>query len=300
MKNSIFLTCLLSIFSSQAQIDPFLGIVQLDQCDFTTPCTYIEIPNTASNLWQRANSQKSILTHTGEVMITDSTHFYPTANGSSFEIHWPAWDQYPLSFIMRFHHSMNSDSLTDGGMIEVSRDHGTTWTNVLEDQTNMLFLSQDLYGLTDTLFTGEKGFSGTFIDRYTQIEWIWMFPIKDMPEDTMYYRFRFISDTIDHAKEGWMISDITFSFADLGTGIRELNAFDFSFSPNPSNGILQLECTTEPKWAVLSDLNGVVISKETLDHKKVLNYSGLSKGNYFLQLQSSDQRLSQVKHIIID
>lgn len=300
MKKCIFLTCLLSIFSSQAQIDPFLGIVQLDQCDFTTPCTYIEIPNTANNLWQRANSQKSILTHTGKVMITDSTHFYPTSNESTFEIHWPAWNQYPLSLIMSFHHSMDSDSLLDGGTIEVSRDHGTTWTNVLEDQTNMLFLSQELYSSTDTLYTGEKGFSGTFADRFTQIEWIWMFPIKDMPEDTMYYRFRFISDTVDNQKEGWMISDITFSYADLGTGIPELDAFDFSFSPNPSNGMIQLECTTEAKSAVLSNLNGEVISEEILEHKKVLNYSGLSKGIYFLRLSTADGNYSRTKRIIID
>lgn len=300
MKKFIFLMCLLTIFSMHAQIDPFLGIVQLDQCDFTTPCTYLEIPNTANNLWQRASSQKSILNHTGKVMITDSTQFYPTSNTSTFEVHWPAWDQYPMSLILSFHHSMDSDSLMDGGIIEVSRDHGTTWTNAIEDQTNMLFLSQELYGSSDTLFTGEKGFSGTFVDRFTQIEWIWMFPIKDMPEDTMYYRFRFISDTVDHQKEGWMISDLNFSYADLGTGIQELNAFDFSFAPNPSHGMIQIECATEANRAVLSDLNGQVKSEEILGNKKVLNYSGLSQGVYFLRLSTADGNFSRTKRIIID
>jgi hypothetical protein len=195
---------------------------------------------------------------------------------------------------------MDSDSLLDGGIIEVSRDYGTTWTNVIEDQTNMLFLSNELYGSSDTLFSGEKGFSGTFVDRYTEIEWVWMFPIKDFPTDTMYYRFRFISDTINNQKEGWMISDISFSYADLGTGIEEVAPFDFSIAPNPSNGLIEANSKSDVKKAILRDLNGNVVQIESLENKKVLNYSGLSQGIYFLQLQTSDDHLSQIKRLIIN
>jgi hypothetical protein len=233
-------------------------------------------------------------------MITDSVFTYPNGTNASFEIHWPSWNQYPLSLIMHFHHSMDSDSLLDGGIIEVSRDHGTTWTNVIDDQTNMLFLSNELYTSSDTLFTGEKGFSGSFVDRYTEMEWVWMFPIKDMPTDTMYYRFRFISDNQNNAKEGWMLSDISFSFADLGTGLEEVALFDFSIAPNPSNGLIEVASKSEAKKAILRDLNGNTVQIELLENKKVLNYSGLSKGMYFLQLQTSDNRLSQVKRLIID
>ena len=288
------------VFSMGAQIDPFLGIVPLAECDFSDTCMYVVIPDTSNNLWVYGESQKTSLSHVGKVLITDSVQSYPNGTNASLEIHWPTWNQYPLSLIMGFHHSMHSDSLHDGGIIEVSRDYGATWTNVIEDQTNMLFLSNELYTSNDTLYTGEKGFSGSFSDRYTEIEWIWLFPIKDFPTDTMYYRFRFISDTIDQTKEGWMISDLTFSFADLGSGIEEVALFDISITPNPSNGWIAINSSSEVERAILRDLNGNVVHTELLDNKKVLNYSGLSKGNYFLQLQSSDQRLSQVKHIIID
>jgi hypothetical protein len=287
--------------SSQAQITPFQGIFQLDQCDFTAPCPYVVIPNTPNNLWVRDTSEKIILAHSGDVMITDTLHNYPTGTNSSFEIHWPTWNNYPLSFIMSFHHSMDSDSLLDGGIIEVSRDYGATWTNVIEDQTNILFFSNELYTSVDTLFTGETGFSGSFQDRYTEIEWIWEFPIKQMmPTDTMYYRFRFISDAVENNKEGWMISDIQFSFADLGSGIEELGLFDFSLYPNPSNGTIHIDCSLNMEKAFLRDLNGNLVSSELIATKKVLNYSGLSKGIYFLQLQSADQQLSRIKRLIID
>jgi hypothetical protein len=289
-----------AVFNMGAQIDPFLGIVPLAECDFSDTCMYVVIPDPSNNLWVFGESQKTALTHTGKVLITDSVYSYPNGTNTSFEIHWPAWNQYPLSLIMGFHHSMNSDSLQDGGIIEVSRDYGATWTNVIEDQTNMLFLSNELYTSADTLFTGEKGFSGTFSNRYTEIEWIWLFPIKDFPTDTMYYRFRFISDGIDNTKEGWMISDITFSFADLGSGIEEMSLFDFSISPNPSNGWININNSSEVNKAILRDLNGNVVQTELLDNKKVLNYSGLSKGIYFLQLESSDYRRSEVKRLMID
>jgi hypothetical protein len=300
MKITTLLALFFTAFHTYAQLNPFLGIVQLDACDFTDTCTYVVIPEPSNNLWLRGNSQKSILTSSGGVMITDTVNIYPNGANASFEIHWPSWNQYPLSLIMSFHHSMDSDSLLDGGIIEVSRDYGTTWTNVIEDQTNMLFLSNELYTSADTLFTGEKGFSGTFVDRFTEIEWVWMFPIKDIPTDTMYYRFRFISDTVNNQKEGWMISDISFSYADLGSGIEELTAFDFSIAPNPSNGFFELTTSSKVEKAILRDLNGNIVQVELIGNKKVLNYSGLSQGIYFLQLQTSDDRLSQVKRLIIN
>jgi hypothetical protein len=300
MKITLTLATLFAAFNMYAQLSTFSGIFPLDECDFSDTCEYVEIPNPSSNMWVRGDSQKSILTSTGGVMITDSVNSYPNETNASFEVHWPAWNQYPLSLIMSFHHSMDSDSLLDGGIIEVSRDYGATWTNVIEDQSNMLFLSNELYTSSDTLFTGEKGFSGTFVDRYTEIEWVWMFPIKEFPTDTMYYRFRFISDTINNQKEGWMISDIAFSYADLGTGLEERVLFDFSIAPNPSNGLIEVSSPSEVEKAILRDLNGNTVQVELLGNKKVLNYSGLSKGIYFLQLQTSDDRLSQVKRLIID
>ncbi len=300
MKISIFVCMFFAVFNMGAQINPFLGIVPLAECDFSDTCMYVVIPDPSNNLWEYGQSQKTTLTHPGKVLITDSVYTYPNGTNASFELHWPAWNQYPLSLIMGFHHSMHSDSLQDGGIIEVSRDYGTTWTNVIEDQTNMLFLSNELYASNDTLYTGEKGFSGSFSDRYTELEWVWMLPIKDTPTDTMYYRFRYISDGIDNTKEGWMISDITFSFADLGSGIEEMSLFDFSISPNPSNGWINISSSSEVNKAILRDLNGNVVQTELLDNKKVLNYSGLSKGLYFLQLESSDYRRSEVKRLIID
>ena len=288
------------VFSMDAQIDPFLGIVPLAECDFSDTCMYVVIPDPSNNLWVYGESQKTSLSHVGKVLITDSVQSYPNGTNASLEIHWPTWNQYPLSLIMGFHHSMHSDSLHDGGIIEVSRDYGATWTNVIEDQTNMLFLSNELYTSNDTLYTGEKGFSGSFSDRYTEIEWIWLFPIKDFPTDTMYYRFRFISDTIDQTKEGWMISDLTFSFADLGSGIEEVALFDISITPNPSNGWIAINSSSEVERAILRDLNGNVVHTELLDNKKVLNISGLSKGLFFLQLDSSDHRRSEIKRFIID
>jgi hypothetical protein len=300
MKITSFLVTFVLYIHLNAQIDPFLGIVQMDACDFTDTCAYVVIPDPANNLWVRGESQKTTLTHNDKVMITDSVYTYPNGTSASFEVHWPAWQQYPFSLIMSFHHSMDSDSLLDGGIIEVSRDYGASWTNVIEDQTNMLFLSNQLYTSSDTLFTGEKGFSGTFVDRYTEIEWVWMFPIKDIPTDTMYYRFRFISDSINNQKEGWMISDIAFSYADLGTGLEELSLFDFSIAPNPSNGLIEVNSASEMEKAILRDLNGNIVQVDLLGNKKVLNYSGLSKGIYFLQLQTTDQRLNQVKRLLID
>ena len=109
MKSSLFLAILFASLNSYAQLSTFLGIFPLDECDFSDTCGYVVIPNSTSNIWVRGESQKSILTSTGGVMITDSVNTYPNETNASFEVHWPAWNQYPLSLIMSFHHSMDSD-----------------------------------------------------------------------------------------------------------------------------------------------------------------------------------------------
>jgi hypothetical protein len=59
MKITSLLTLIFTAFHTFAQLDPFLGIVQLDVCDFTDTCTYVEIPEPANNLWVLGESQKN-------------------------------------------------------------------------------------------------------------------------------------------------------------------------------------------------------------------------------------------------
>ncbi len=78
-----------------------------------------------------------------------------------FDLH--VQNNIPNANLIEFWHKLDSDSLLDGGFIEVSKDTGLTWVNLLiEDSLNpqMTIMSENFYTFSDALYSGEKGFSG--------------------------------------------------------------------------------------------------------------------------------------------
>ncbi|MFM6945636.1 MAG: T9SS type A sorting domain-containing protein [Flavobacteriales bacterium] len=292
MKNiSLLFLLLLSTISfiSRAQIDPYLGIIAVDSTDFSSASDFIHINQ--SGLWQRGFSQKNYLQPSSlhEVLITDSLNNYAVNVEESFEIHWPVYPHSIFNFILSFDHSMDADSSLDGGRIEVSYDYGQTWIDIYEDAlTNVAFNTENFYSPTDTLFDGRAGFSGQFAQRHSVLQWVWILPLKSFPTDTMYYRFLFKSDSIDHQKEGWMLENIHFAYADMPGGLSTASEATFLFecSPNPVQDELHILTELNQYKISIFDSNGLL--RYQGHNEKTLNLSGFSSGLYFVQLTTPE------------
>lgn len=282
-----------------AQINPFEGIVDVDSCDFSQSCNYVLLDT--NSLWQIGHSNKTFLqpNNSQNVLITDTSLNYPINTESSFEIHWPAYEHSFFNFILSFDHSMDSDSSHDGGRIEVSYDHGQSWIDLFQDAfTNVAFNTENLYSPGDTLFDGKPGFSGQFANKHTVIQWVWFIQLKSFPTDTMYYRFSFKSDSLDHNKEGWLIENIHFAYADMQGGIinySEPISF-FEVSPNPSSEVVQIQTGLEEFELSIYELNGALI--KSFGNEKTLNVSGFSPGIYLLKMLTPEGKTSTKKLMI--
>ncbi len=224
--------------STYGQIHPFKGIYDQDSCNFSSASPLIRFTDSLNTLWQIGEPRKSFFGTAHSLpyaIMTDSINSYPNATHSYFDMVLPKW--YP-NVIVSFKHKFQTDSLKDGGYIEVSYDSGRNWNNVIDEKkvhNPMMFFVENMYQQKDSLSGGLYGFSGTQENWiYSRIQWVWLVPLFIHPPNPLYLRFHFISDSMPSEKSGWIMDDFMVSIADMGTGISALKkGHDVRVFPNP-------------------------------------------------------------------
>lgn len=187
---------------------------------------YFYMSPQAGNIWQIGAPSKTIFSSAyspGIALVTDTLNPYPVNNESSFEFLIYSDDVT----IVHFWHRYDTDSLSDGGVVEVSPDGGTTWNNIIDEPQ-----IQQVYSFYADLSTissnGNKpGFTGYSDWTYSGF--------AGYAFNFLRFRFTFTSDAVNTNKEGWMLDN--FNFECLGTGIVEFGkSKPFLLYPNPTDG----------------------------------------------------------------
>ncbi len=223
---------------------------------FEESSPFIQLCPSTQSLWQVGQPQKTFFNQAYTIpnaMVTDTVNSYPVNSISCFDLYIGQFNTnylYNYNLFIDFRHKIDSDTLHDGGFITVSWDYGQTWMNILDDTISLQYYdvtparswfpwgNTNLYDSGDTLFTGEKGFSGRSSGWVHSCMAWYRIPVKhpaDMLPDTMILRFNFISDNIHNNKEGWMIDQIRIFSIDLGSGVHERSTGmpGVRITPNP-------------------------------------------------------------------
>lgn len=159
---------------SYAQIDNVGDTLEGTFNNFEVPVQFLEIPTFASNIWEIGRPSKFQLNQaysSNKAIITDTINTYPLNNHSYFDLFITAASipDYPYQIQVEFMHKFVTDTMLDGGYITISYDKGLSWENIIDDsewhyQENPHqpwgFSNINIYSDTDTLFNGEKGYSG--------------------------------------------------------------------------------------------------------------------------------------------
>lgn len=255
---------------------------------FSQPISSFEDKDTANyffidttqtnNLWQIGTPSKTVFNSAYSVpiaMVTDTLNIYPDGNISSFEFVIRTDDATYISFWHRF----NTDSLADGGVIEVSTDGGSTWTNIINATQ---FTLTNFYPSSNTVSSNSNkpGFTGN-------LGWI-KSTIQGYALNFVRFRFTFTSDITNTNKDGWMID--SFDFTCLGTGINEINLNSpFQIFPNPTSNIVYIRSdnTVKLKTAEIKDILGKTIFTS---YKTTLDLTPLPSGLYFLVITTDKEK----------
>jgi hypothetical protein len=278
MKTILKLTLFLFAFNILSAQDTLYQIAFTPATQFTMEdrdtAGYLHIDTTLpGNLWQIGTPLKPVFDAAHSLtlaLVTDTLNSYTMGNRSSFEMVIYTDDYTQISF----HHRMDADSLRDGGVIELSTDGGATWVKPEASAWPDVF---HWYGAGDTIASngGQAGFTGSF--GWTE-SW---FGGASLVFTRV--RFTFTSDSIDTARDGWMIDDLVVTC--LGTGVDAAGApSPFTFGPNPTTGQLALrsDALVQIREVRLLDAHGKCVS---VGNSSELDLSRLPKGVYLLQVE---------------
>lgn len=254
----------------------------------------------ANNIWQIGPPQKTIFNSpksSPNAILTDTINTYPNNNWSEFVVKTPTYVGAGWGGIeFRFAHKYDTDTINDGGKIEVSFD-GTNWTNIIN--TPYIAGLTRYYNSSDTVSSlNDNGFSGNSHD-WENTHAFFNFP----PTDTLYFKFVFASDNNQNNREGWMIDNIRFDY-NFGIGISESfynNSIIISPNPFTHRTILEFENSINKNLDfVLFDIEGKVV--RTINNistdKVTIERENLSTGLYIYQLLHNERIQSTGKLII--
>jgi len=280
----VFLTSL-SLLAQDINFDN--GYLERVHIDSTNP----------DNIWQIGHPQKAMFDSAfsmPNVIVTDTSAYYPTNNNSVFYVYYP-WHDLGWVAEMSFKYKIQSDTLLDFGYVEASYDHGNTWVDVMQDAVQYE-LYWDVTGRelpggnheiiayydTDTLpFTGSSDTWYTF--NLAMFGWDMYFPY----EDTIIYKISFHSDGVETGKEGWMIDNI------LTTGyyvnIEEYNNKhqQIVVFPNPCTEqltIKMLQSNNSMKLMKIFKMDGSLVRKIAANsNETTIDINDLENGYYLFQ-----------------
>lgn len=308
------LSILLLVLSSAlfSQIDPGLnGLQPQSSSDFSTnwPRLSIDTQN-VNNDWVVGNTNKPFFmqaTSLPNAIMTDSVNPYSNSNLSYFDIGINR-NHFYFNMYIQFDHKYETDTLIDGGYITVSHDSGQTWQNVLYDSTCIgcnyapyNINIDNFYSYSDTLLNGEPGFSGTSNWKTTTIQWVWMFPVKQTPSDSLIIRFNFISDSTQTNKDGWIIDNFVIGDVYHGSSVEEFSTnLDVTLYPNATSNFFNYksEKGTIDNITISNLLGESVLIKNNPNESGQVNISNLPSGNYFVKFSSRDGFIT--KRLIIN
>ncbi len=250
----------------------------------------------AGNIWQIGKPHKTLFDSAysrPNAIVTDTIHYYPPNNFSAFtvKIFDPAWTGFYIADEdhISFKHKFDTDSLQDGGYIEISYNNGITWTNVANDSTgwwehyfyNEGVSPNPIITNGNAAFTGrsngwlQSGFNGCNINIISN-----PYPV--------YLRFVFSSDSNQTNKDGWIIDNIEICLgcgSCLGTKEAQ-NKSLISIFPNPVSNELTIEAPLKSEITILNS-EGQIIKTIISDIKLTsLDMTDLSSGVYIVTVKT--------------
>jgi hypothetical protein len=297
----LFISALLAI-NIQSQVYCF-GMAEPQEFNFDggLPWEYFLQFDTLSNpdnIWQIGSPQKVLINEAyslPNVIITDTENPYPVNDTSSFIVKHAEMGgiSYTWANELAGYYYVNSDSLHDYGTIEISLDQGITWINLITDS---IYSSYYQWLTPKPILTGNSYGWQNFWVSLQDLGYV--FNVN--PGDTIFFKFSFISDSIQNSFDGLAFDNI--QFCDVFEGIPEIQNNDLIvIYPNPVNHLLSIQRTTNSSLENIEIFNqsGQLLFKiENFDSGYLdIENMKLRDGLYFLKYSNSTE-FSFIKFLV--
>lgn len=250
---------------------------------------YIDTISNKNNIWEIGVPTKNKFDSAFSVpnaICTDLNSPYPINDTSSFYIHNTADIGFlqSHSVFLSGRYQIDTDTLSDYGILEFSPDNGTTWINLINDT---IYRELNCYWWWPEIpvFTGKS-------EGWEHFN-VWLagfgsyFDIGSL-YDTVIYRFSFISDSLQTMKDGWMLDDLYFEDWAEVINSKTIQSFESNVFPTPASESIFISYTNNSKLVCnlfIYDINGaLLLSRNSTDDIIEINISSFIPGTYFYRL----------------
>ncbi len=237
----LFLTAVASYGQQQP---PYGELLLTDTLKFSPLHAWINIPE-SNTTWEIGFPSKDGMndSHDGfPTIVTKLADNYPLSSNDYFDVELPYYNQTWGEGILSFWHKFDTDTLKDGGIIEVSSDGGTTWTNLAAANIGISHNYSGLYTINDTITGKMPAFTGRSMTwKKVELYWFWLGLTKRVNDVRgIILRFKFHSGNTSTPKGGWQISNMVLKAYHI-TGNVAGNANDgITLFPNPTKDRIKL------------------------------------------------------------
>lgn len=252
----------------------------------------IYIDTAAANIWQIGPPQKTIFDTAAtlpNVMVTDTINPYPVNNESIFGYNYVNSQFYGIH-AMQWKQKLDMDYGEDGGIIEYSIDGGQSWQNGFNNPYVYNFYGFDTLNV-DTLPSGDVAFTGT--DTVWRDIWFCFDYSYLSLQDSLMVRHRFVSDSIDNGREGWMIDNLILHPTIRHTIAEKAQETYLKVYPTVTTGVVNIEAKKMNEFHIIELLevfnsSGMLVEQyHNVPTKFFVNLNGQPSGNYFVKVKTN-------------
>lgn len=206
-------------------------------------------------------------------------------------------------FMMSFNHNIAAELDWDGGNIKYQLDGDTRWLKIPSSSFITNPYNNTLKDLAndgnDNPMEGQEVFSGTDGGSNSG-SWgqstIDLSSFGVTANSNIQFRFEMGTDGCN-GRVGWYIDEIIVYNCSAALAVDEYNQMieGVSIYPNPTNGIITLQRTTQVnlKTVEIYDVNGRILKSidvSTMQLQKTIDISKLASGIYFISVTSEDEK----------
>jgi len=280
-------------------VKSFSQITFYDKSDFENPCDYLFIDSSASNQWRIGEPGGTYFNTTisdPNAIITDAMGNYSPNTHSMFTLKLPQESFGYCKTDITFWHTWQTDTINDYGVVEVSYDQGLNWTDLCTDTTYVIYFERNGNANANHLATGP--YNGWYYDYI----YFWWYLVPYLPQDHIWVRFSFYSDSIQNEYEGWLIDDIEIT-STVWSSISEHQIINSTPFPVPCQDHLTIKIKDSEKHRgilYIFDNTGHLLESGNFENESIhLNTDTYKNGIYYYKLIFTDHSgISQGKFIV--
>tara|TARA_B100000683_G_scaffold266422_1_gene298651 strand:- start:885 stop:1835 length:951 start_codon:yes stop_codon:yes gene_type:complete len=258
----------------------------------------IDTISNPNNIWQIGSPLKSTFISANSVpnvIVTDRINSYPINDTSSFTVKYViSGVSLTLSLYMQGYYFVDSDTLSDYGIIEFSPDNGVSWIDLLNSST----YRNEIYFDGRPLSSGNaqvpilSGRSDGWTPFSIDIRELGM-ALNLQSGDTTLWRFSFISDSNNSNRDGLMYDNLYFENANpIGVDEHEqISNIPSRVFPNPAETTITIELENDNMTdfdLTIYNVSGQIVHQAIVQREHEVNVSEFPKGVFTYIIHSQD------------